>query len=804
MTLNQLFLVLVSLMFSACVLFDESASKKPAATGLIATPPSYYSTAKAKYLGSKYKDNLDRLVERIGRNSKTSTLQFANNISSVGGIGFFTHSATKSPDERYLEVVVSTPETFETKGDVSEKVQQLFSRYGAELLGILSSDGDIYRDKELSGYGLNLAWRNVITQPSGSRVTMARAIIYLPKERALNFIHNDIKQSDLLTDAVIFAVDEDGPLNLVSYKPEPLRPEIRPAIQEDDLTNAPVAATQGRSSPAGSVKTAAQKADPNFEIAKKDAAAIIGKATPQETKAETKKVIASAQKTPAKSAAPVDASLKDAPKLSSPIAPNPVEQVALAKQSESVPLIPTMEPQVEPQSIAEETAVVAPSNAVETTTRDLAVPASTVERGASTDKAQEKVDAPALAAAPKPVAPAQSPEMRRAPTAETVITPPREIAPAVAETLKSQSAAQERPVAQPTEKRLTVEPPKVEQKVATAPTIVAKNERLPVTALRPAEVAPVTPAETISPAPTNEVTDKAVPIVKAAEPARLAKPTVVTSVTTPAEKQLLRSPSSSAPAKAMVEEKIGDLPAPELVAPRAPLPAAPIQALTPEPTKPAPVPARVETQSVEVKPAAPIGTVEPKKLVTERPVKEQVALVNKPSEAIPEKTPAAKGPAQTPGPERAKSATTPMAAKADVQSIEAKPSPPAAAIRPVETVVEKPVNEQIALLTKPTEPTVERKPVGPAMQKALEGFIIQLAFNDKNKARQWAESMERRGYAVSVTEAGTEGALRVRLGNFTVRDEAERQLRSFKQDGLSGIVINLPQAFRPDARSTVP
>ncbi|HEX2932245.1 MAG TPA: hypothetical protein VHV54_21135, partial [Candidatus Binatia bacterium] len=252
MTLNQLFLVLVSLMFSACVLFDESASKKPAATGLIATPPSYYSTAKAKYLGSKYKDNLDRLVERIGRNSKTSTLQFANNISSVGGIGFFTHSATKSPDERYLEVVVSTPETFETKGDVSEKVQQLFSRYGAELLGILSSDGDIYRDKELSGYGLNLAWRNVITQPSGSRVTMARAIIYLPKERALNFIHNDIKQSDLLTDAVIFAVDEDGPLNLVSYKPEPLRPEIRPAIQEDDLTNVPVAATQGRSSPAGS------------------------------------------------------------------------------------------------------------------------------------------------------------------------------------------------------------------------------------------------------------------------------------------------------------------------------------------------------------------------------------------------------------------------------------------------------------------------------------------------------------------------------------------------------------------------
>jgi hypothetical protein len=64
--------------------------------------------------------------------------------------------------------------------------------------------------------------------------------------------------------------------------------------------------------------------------------------------------------------------------------------------------------------------------------------------------------------------------------------------------------------------------------------------------------------------------------------------------------------------------------------------------------------------------------------------------------------------------------------------------------------------------------------------------------------------MERRGYAVSVTEAGTDGSLRVRLGNFTVRDEAERQLRNFKQEGINGIIINLPQAFRPEARSSLP
>src|SRR5438046_4305419 len=74
-----------SWLISACALLDDSGPKKPATNGLITTPPSYYSTAKAKYLGTKYKENLDRLVERIVRNPKTTTLQFANNISSVGG-----------------------------------------------------------------------------------------------------------------------------------------------------------------------------------------------------------------------------------------------------------------------------------------------------------------------------------------------------------------------------------------------------------------------------------------------------------------------------------------------------------------------------------------------------------------------------------------------------------------------------------------------------------------------------------------------------------------------------------------------
>jgi hypothetical protein len=146
----------------------------------------------------------------------------------------------------------------------------------------------------------------------------------------------------------------------------------------------------------------------------------------------------------------------------------------------------------------------------------------------------------------------------------------------------------------------------------------------------------------------------------------------------------------------------------------------------------------------------------------------------------------------------------------DIESRTAKPSgilpssqshAPTPAVPAPEPIRNKPV-EQIALLRKPADVIVETKPITRTV-KPLEGFVIQIAFNDKYKAQHWAESMERRGYAVSVTETGAEGALRVRLGNFSVRDDAERQLRSFKQEGMNGIIINLPQGFQP-ARSSVP
>src|SRR5215475_14632970 len=108
--------IMIAVVLAACATVEENP-KKNAHLGLITTPPTYYTTQRARYLGEKYKNNLDRLVERIVRNPKTANLQFANNIASVGGIGFFTHSATNTVDERYLEIIMGVPETFDSQLD---------------------------------------------------------------------------------------------------------------------------------------------------------------------------------------------------------------------------------------------------------------------------------------------------------------------------------------------------------------------------------------------------------------------------------------------------------------------------------------------------------------------------------------------------------------------------------------------------------------------------------------------------------------------------------------------------------------
>jgi cell division septation protein DedD len=138
--------------------------------------------------------------------------------------------------------------------------------------------------------------------------------------------------------------------------------------------------------------------------------------------------------------------------------------------------------------------------------------------------------------------------------------------------------------------------------------------------------------------------------------------------------------------------------------------------------------------------------------------------------------------------------------KVEVKTAEVKPVP----IAPEHSPIRAPdgfTGEQVAFAKdKLANEVPAKKAVARSRAKTLEGYIIQIAFADKESAQHWAETLERRGYAVSVTEATGTGSLRVRIGNFALHDDAEGQLRKLRQEGLIGMIINLPQGYHPEAR----
>jgi hypothetical protein len=495
--LHNLILAIATIL-AGCSTVEENP-RKNVQLGLITTPPTYYTTQKARYLGEKYKNNLDRLVERIVSNPKTANLQFANNIASVGGIGFFTHSVTSSVDERFLEIIMGVPETFDSKLDHNAKVQRVFSLYGAELLSILASDSDIYEEKQVNGYGLNLSWRNLVPDTAGPRISLERSTLYFPKARVRSFLRGDLSQNAFLSEAVLFAVVDDGPMKLVSYRPQELKQDSRRPIQEEPLIAGRIPAKPEKQS---------EKAAPLAPVAKRSITS----------------------KEQGKSSAQLSPLLNDNPN-------DPKAPPALTEKREDWN-----------------------------------------EAGSAADKPGE------------------------VPVASSV--------PIEAST-KELSAVQ------------------IKENV-----VVGKQKS--------ADRAPVKSLEQNS----TELQD--------------IRPKV----------------------------DLASLPA---------------------------VPAPITD--------APKGEV----LLREQPLLES---------------------------KQAKIAT----------------------------------GEQAAALPSP---------------KVLQGFVIQLAFGETHDARHWAETLERRGFAVSLTEAGASGSVRVRIGNFTGREEAERQLQALRQDGLKGIVLNLPQAYRPEVHPTV-
>jgi len=780
----KVLLLVFPLLAIGCVLFDDNAPKKPVTIGLIATPPSYYSTAKARYLGGKYKENLDRMIEQIVRNTKTSTLQFANNISSVGGIGFFTHSAAKTADERYLEVVLATPETFETKGELSDKVQRLFSQYGMEILGILSGDNEIYQDKELNGYGLNLAWRNILVESAGNRVTIARAIIYFSKDRVRNFIRHELNQNDLLGNAVIFSVEEDGPLTLVSYQPQETRSDLRPAIREDNLTSVPVPSTP-KATPVPTAPAVAEepslRREPTAEVGKREESGVnqpinsmIAEVKRPEAKVESTKPLTPATKT-IPPAAESDVKAVEAQENLAPVAAARAEPAEVSKRTETIvpsapineskrgpiaatpkPGSPRVEEVISPRAEATPAAPLAEKKAPAVSP----TPATRVDGDAPSQKSEKMREVTAAPPTQVPVVAVKKNEadgqgVIQAPKPAAAATPRKTATEAKKPETGSNEKQPEAAVAKLPAEISSVAQPKEVKKSSGPPTIAAKAESpAPVTAPRREITAP-TLTEKFSEAKTRELTKTEAPVVKSTEPLRPVEAKAATPAA-PIAKTEAQPPEikSSTPATKELKENIPG-----------------VKAREPEPAQTA-----------------------------------KVLIENKTSAAQnPEKiAPAATVPIKTLAAEKMKPTPASGAAKVDTPVFEAKSASAAVSAQQRDNTAEKSGGEQIALLRKPAEIIPDKKPPVRPAPKALEGFIIQLGFNDKEKARHWAETMEQRGYAVSVTEAGAEGALRVRLGNFAVRDDAERQLRTFKQEGLSGIIINLPQGFRPEARSSVP
>jgi len=698
---SQRLLLPMMLLVGACGVLDDSASKKPSRTGLIATPVTYYSTSRARYLGSKYKDNVDRLVERIVRNSKTSALQFANNISSVGGIGFFTHSATKKPDERYLEVVLAVPETFEAKGAHSDKVSRLFTSYGSELLTILSGEIDIYQDNELTGYGLNLAWRNIIAETAGNRVTLERAIVYLSKEKTRNFLRHEIDQNNLLADATIFAVEEDGPLNLVSYRPPEVHQEFRPAIREDDISVASAANPAyalTMESPDHAKTDSLRVKEPPAKVAPPKPPVIL------EQKPKTSPLRASVKLAPeAQSAAPTAM-------ISAPVEASLVEAMTVEVARAKVEMLPP---------------IVAPSAG----TKEVALVVKPIVK--SDESARTAVDASKPLIAPQIVSPV--PVEVASPTG-VAIGPKEKPSP-----LTTTAAAAESKAIMPVVKPIVKSDKPVRDTANSSKPVVAPQSTLqPPIERAPSEVAAAAPKE--------------VP----ARPAIQVKPI-----------------ESGAPGRVFDSPKLLPVPLKPFLPP-------PVALYVPPPE--APKVERSATPTVIAESIIPVEIASAAPVLT-KPMPPQLSGETSWS---------------APAPQVEVISTLPVI-DASPRSVEAAPWPV------VEKAPIKPA-EQLALLTNKAPEAAQPKPAiaRPATPKPLEGFIIQLAFNDKERAQRWAEGMEKKGFAVSLTEAGAEGALRVRLGNFAIRDDAERQLKTFKQEGLHGIILNLPQAFRPEARSSIP
>ena len=222
-------LLLWMLLFGCSASRPQRNSPATIEAGIALTPPEhytpYYSTQKARALGESYSENLDRLLERVTQ-SPIGKMQFANAIVSMS-LGFFTHSASRPPDERYLETILAMPDILEEEEDVNATVSRLFAQYGRDILAILASDTTIADDPKVAGYGINFSWRNMLKTPSGPRMSMREAVIYVPKKKSERFLNRQIEHDELLGTSTIFVRQGEKAAQQVRYSPPASQPWLQ-------------------------------------------------------------------------------------------------------------------------------------------------------------------------------------------------------------------------------------------------------------------------------------------------------------------------------------------------------------------------------------------------------------------------------------------------------------------------------------------------------------------------------------------------------------------------------------------------
>jgi hypothetical protein len=712
--LTEVTMATLAFLVIGCSISEQNATKT-APIGFITTPASYYSSAKARYLGTKYKENLDRLAERIVRNPKTAGLQFANNIASVGGIGFFTHSASSTADERFLEVIVSTPETFESKGDLNAKVLSVFSAYGPELLYILAADSDIYQEKDVSGYGLNLMWRSLVPDSKGSRVVLERAVIYIPKDKVRGFLHQEVDQNRFLADAIIFTATDSGPMNLVSYRlPDP-RLDTRLPIHEESLAVSQIERSVGsRRSPEPQREIGKETLPPSAAAGdprSKGVAAESSMEVVKQQSLESKRLEQVPANKPTDAAKENSAAVQqrgDGSRDRAPEVTNRSDHAAMAE--EPVGQLNSVASRTQEISTAESrNATKIPEKSILMKRPDESSELKKVDARANRSpkpvvdhdrEAKSTIDGPRFdsGSMPAPEETGHGGEIAKATVTNATESQGNSVGNLASGTSTSalKPAAGERTAAAPksapgAQSLIAEEQPKVEKKAAPL-----TSEQLPVSvksSLAGGGLESQLAAGTVPPAQRNQL--------------EIAKAT---------SDLLAKSMARGDPQRGAI---------------------------------------------AAAKPASPDAS-------NSAPVKNRdVAVATK---------------------SQVKAPTTPAVSRA--QSSEGLNLP------------DKERNDRIALQKDKTSEIMPKTGAGVgAASKALEGYIIQVVFKNREDAQRWAETMERRGYAISVTEAGGMESVRVRLGNFSVREEADRQLMLMKQEGLTGIVINLPQAYRPDRRA---